>query len=557
MAIELDSIGSGFNKTKIDSNFQKIEDELNTNTLRRDNLESFEDNSMKVNLDMNSKRLLNVPTPAFDTDVVRVKDLPSTVRVGDSFFVASFTENVALTSGQVIVNLTSITTTQTSFYVSGSGADRGRLVPTTDYDVDSLTQITLKESYPAGTILVGVQNESVEAILSDVQVFDNVASMKAASLSVGDTVAVKRLTSEGSLVGPILFNIVAGGTGVSDEGYVDLSNGNQAECTTGKFVFAHDQSRGRTFGSIYNWVDELNVVSFADNTNSGDAHVMQLPIDVRRDSHAVLATAGTVGGMNDIDFRTSNFSDYFIMNADSTYQSENFSFLFDTNPSRNDGTKKHGTGLGGLTPSEDTYAFDSAMTIPSNGLGVPVTFPALGVRIEQYLEFRKRSTGTRVFRFTPDTSTTTLTETGSGNTLGVLSRNAVKWGNKEFVSINQDSPLLVNGSANLSRNLSLSSSTSQVFQLTATSQAVATGVVRIIGIGSGGGGFGVYHANFSSDGTTLTIDNTTGTMPALAPEITATLALNAGILELTVAYTTGLGGSARISIDMDFSVRTW
>jgi hypothetical protein len=387
--------------------------------------------------------------------------------------------------------------------------------------------------------------------------FESITDMEAASLKVGQIVKCNRITSGGDLVGNLLFNIVAGGTGVTDEGYIDLANGNQAECVTGKFTLAYDQSRGRTFASIYNWVDDENILSLADNTSSGDAHVAKLPFDVRRDSHALVATAGTFGGSNDIDFRTSAFSDYILLTGNSVYQGETFSVLFDTFPSRNDGTKKDGTGLGGLTPSEDQYAFDSAMTIPSNGTDTPVTFPALGVRFEQYMELKERSTGTHTYRFTPDTATTTLTETSTGNELGELSEDAVKLGAKSFISTDQNNPLGVDGAINLSRTLSLSSGVPVVFQLTSGSNSVATGNIKAMGIGSGGASFGVYHASFSTDGTTLTADNNTGTLPALPAQITAVLAMNSGVLELTLSYSGGLGGSARVAVDIDYIVRTW
>lgn len=60
MSIELDNITSGFNLSKINDNFQKIEDELNDNVLRRNGLSTGETNHMNVNLDMNSFSILNV-----------------------------------------------------------------------------------------------------------------------------------------------------------------------------------------------------------------------------------------------------------------------------------------------------------------------------------------------------------------------------------------------------------------------------------------------------------------------------------------------------------------
>ena len=56
--IDLDPITSGYNLSKINSNFQKVEDELNNKVLYRDS-PAGEPNSMSSNLDMNSKSILN------------------------------------------------------------------------------------------------------------------------------------------------------------------------------------------------------------------------------------------------------------------------------------------------------------------------------------------------------------------------------------------------------------------------------------------------------------------------------------------------------------------
>lgn len=57
--IDLDPITSGYNLSKINANFQKVEDELNNKVLYR-NPPAGEPNSMSSNLDMNSRPILNV-----------------------------------------------------------------------------------------------------------------------------------------------------------------------------------------------------------------------------------------------------------------------------------------------------------------------------------------------------------------------------------------------------------------------------------------------------------------------------------------------------------------
>lgn len=79
MAINLNGIGNGFNRSVIDSNFQKIEDELNNNVLRRGNVAGNEDNAMREDLDMNSQRILNLPKPENPYEPARLIDLSNII----------------------------------------------------------------------------------------------------------------------------------------------------------------------------------------------------------------------------------------------------------------------------------------------------------------------------------------------------------------------------------------------------------------------------------------------------------------------------------------------
>lgn len=105
MTIELDPIGSGFNRTKVDNNFQKTEDEFNNNVLRRDGVDS--DNSMKVDLDMNGKRILNLPTPLLPTDPLRLQDagLPITGEITLRDLTTSTTVATAITADALLDNV--------------------------------------------------------------------------------------------------------------------------------------------------------------------------------------------------------------------------------------------------------------------------------------------------------------------------------------------------------------------------------------------------------------------------------------------------------------------
>ena len=72
--IVLNDVTSGFNTSTINSNFQKIEDALNTQVLYRD-VPVGTDNAMQDNLDMNNKRIYNLPAPIASNEPVRLIDL--------------------------------------------------------------------------------------------------------------------------------------------------------------------------------------------------------------------------------------------------------------------------------------------------------------------------------------------------------------------------------------------------------------------------------------------------------------------------------------------------
>lgn len=81
MSIELDDIASGYNLSKINTNFQKIENEFNNNVLRRNGLDANEDNTMQNNLDMNSHAILNAITdPNDDGSLVSMAEFKRAVR---------------------------------------------------------------------------------------------------------------------------------------------------------------------------------------------------------------------------------------------------------------------------------------------------------------------------------------------------------------------------------------------------------------------------------------------------------------------------------------------
>lgn len=74
--IDLNNVAGGFNLSKINDNFQKIETALNDGALWRDNPVG-EPNQMKNGLDMNGQRIYNLPAPVAENEPVRKVDLDS------------------------------------------------------------------------------------------------------------------------------------------------------------------------------------------------------------------------------------------------------------------------------------------------------------------------------------------------------------------------------------------------------------------------------------------------------------------------------------------------
>ena len=186
-------------------------------------------NQMENDLDMNGKRIYNLPAPASPSEPLRAKDLPAFFNNSGKLILISDSENVTLISGQTSVSLTSLTTTQTAFYISGVSTDKGRLINTQDYIVVNETTLTLLDSYPEGSILTAVQSEAVADVVKDLDVIDNIAAMKSANLSPSDIVICNKYYENGPYVENLLFSIIAS-TGQAENGGTvhNLSNGTQA-----------------------------------------------------------------------------------------------------------------------------------------------------------------------------------------------------------------------------------------------------------------------------------------------------------------------------------------
>lgn len=74
--INLDDVAGGYNLSAINSNFQKIEDHINNNVLSRTNPTNLP-NNMSTDLDMNGRRIYNLPAPIYPNEPARLADVQS------------------------------------------------------------------------------------------------------------------------------------------------------------------------------------------------------------------------------------------------------------------------------------------------------------------------------------------------------------------------------------------------------------------------------------------------------------------------------------------------
>lgn len=72
--IDLNDINSGYNRSAINTNFQRIKDFLDDRVLMRNNV-SGEPNAVLNDIDFNGKRIYNLPEPALSTEPVRLSDI--------------------------------------------------------------------------------------------------------------------------------------------------------------------------------------------------------------------------------------------------------------------------------------------------------------------------------------------------------------------------------------------------------------------------------------------------------------------------------------------------
>ena len=138
-----------------------------------------------------------------------------------------FTQTRGIGAGQTIVNF-SDPTENASFYLVGPNVDNGRLSEGDDYTNNIETRtITLTQTYPAGTNLVMVYNDTGDNYTENViEVFNTLNDMKQSPLAVNRMVATKGKDAPGDDLGSIY--VIEGPQVVDEVQNHTLVNGNTA-----------------------------------------------------------------------------------------------------------------------------------------------------------------------------------------------------------------------------------------------------------------------------------------------------------------------------------------
>lgn len=123
--IVLDEIGSGYNLSKMNDNFQKIETSLNEDKLST----AGGNNTMQQALDMNNQRILNLGEPKSPTDPLRLGDVERINNTAVGANIVTQTAAEVPTTGVINgVKWYIIETAQTFVYVVENGETVGQWV---------------------------------------------------------------------------------------------------------------------------------------------------------------------------------------------------------------------------------------------------------------------------------------------------------------------------------------------------------------------------------------------------------------------------------------------
>lgn len=141
--IELDTITAGYNLSKINNNFQELEDELNNKVLYRDHI-GGEPNHMNVTFDMNNNRIINLPDAVSGSEPVTLNQLQGIDSGEALYFIQAGTGAVTRIAQDKMREWVSVT----DFGAIGDG-----IVDDTTAIVNALSAGT-HILFPAGTYLI-------------------------------------------------------------------------------------------------------------------------------------------------------------------------------------------------------------------------------------------------------------------------------------------------------------------------------------------------------------------------------------------------------------------
>lgn len=173
--IVLQDTNSGYNLSKINSNFDAIEDYINNDVLSRQN-PGGDPNQMLNDLDMNGNRVFNLPKPAALSEAVRLQDLIDAV-IGDITLTASVvpftpTGTIAATNVQAAIAEVSGDVTAESVTRAAQDVVLGNSITTTNTNLTAVTTT-------ANNALTASTANSTAIINRLVYTVDSIAQLKA------------------------------------------------------------------------------------------------------------------------------------------------------------------------------------------------------------------------------------------------------------------------------------------------------------------------------------------------------------------------------------------
>lgn len=168
------------------------------------------------------------------------------------------TEDITLTAGQTVINLTNLGANESAPYYKPIGGigDQGWLYSPNDYTVTGPQQITLTSSRNAGDVIQFRQNDPLGQLVpvnedsEPLLVFPDVASAQTAAtngnVSLGDTVTLNGNASSGDGLGGDKYSVIT--TAFANDGvnYIDLNGTLQLALQSNYYRF---QNYAETIGS--------------------------------------------------------------------------------------------------------------------------------------------------------------------------------------------------------------------------------------------------------------------------------------------------------------------